>query len=104
MRIAISLVSVALNAALSVSAIAQQQSAGDRPDGEIQPTTVVQLSESGLKAFYMRCSRAAMRQALSGAEIARCSVAYEMLLKSTFRGDFLALLAWSRSQPATERE
>lgn len=58
--------------------------------------TIRQLSEPDLEAFYVRCARAAMQGALSGAEIALCSVGYELLLARSFKGDFIAFLAWSR--------
>lgn len=60
------------------------------------PTAAVrQLPDSDLKVFYLRCARAAGKQALSSGEIALCSVGYQTLLDRTFGGDFLALLAWS---------
>jgi len=67
------------------------------PEGlEYTFTVIEQLSEPDLKEFYLNCSRAATRQRLTGGEIAICSVGYERLLRSTFRGDFFALLEWRR--------
>jgi hypothetical protein len=54
------------------------------------------LSDERLKAFYLRCSDAAIGSQLGSGEIALCSIGYEMLLKRTFGGDFMALLGWSR--------
>jgi hypothetical protein len=54
------------------------------------------LSDERLKAFYLRCSDAAVGGQLGSGEIALCSIGYEMLLKRSFGGDFMALLAWSR--------
>lgn len=54
------------------------------------------LSESDLKKFYVRCSHAALRGRMGSGEIALCSTGYEILLKRVFRGDFRALLEWSR--------
>ncbi len=67
-------------------------------DAAVQ-VAIHELSDGDLKAFYVRCSRAAMQQRLGGEEIALCSVGYELLLTRTFRRDFHALLAWSRTQP-----
>jgi hypothetical protein len=59
-----------------------------------------QMSDPDLKAFYVRCSQGALQKALSGSDIQLCSVGYEALLTRTFKGDFSALLAWSRAQAA----
>jgi len=61
------------------------------------------LAELELKAYYLSCSDAAVEGRLDWSEIALCSIAYERLLRQTFEGDFLALLAWSRSQDGRER-
>ena len=53
-----------------------------------------------LKQLYLACSSAAAERALSGGEVSFCSVAYDVLLRSHFRGDFFALLTWSRSTPS----
>ena len=57
------------------------------------------LSDSGLKAFYLHCSRAAAKRSLGSGGIAVCSIGYELLLRRTFGGDFNALLAWWRLHP-----
>jgi hypothetical protein len=62
-----------------------------------------ELPEQDLKAFYLECNRAATQTSLGSGDIALCSIGYEILLKSTFGGDFSALLAWSRNQPNEER-
>jgi hypothetical protein len=54
------------------------------------------LSDERLKAFYLGCSDAATARQLGSGEIALCSIGYEMLLKRSFGGDFMALLAWSK--------
>jgi hypothetical protein len=58
---------------------------------------IERLSEDDLKEFYLRCTRAAMRERLGSGEIALCSTGYERLKKSAFRGDFRALVEWRRS-------
>jgi hypothetical protein len=63
-----------------------------------------QLPDPDLKGLYLRCNRAAVRGSLGSGEAALCSVSYETLLKRTFAGDFMALLAWSRSQRRTRVE
>jgi hypothetical protein len=96
-RILISLGTVVLNAGLLAPASTQAQVSGNARDGESRAmVTIQELSEPDLKAFYVRCAHAAMQQALSGTEIALCSVGYELLLTRSFRGDFYAFLAWSR--------
>jgi hypothetical protein len=59
------------------------------------------ISEQDLKSFYMQCDRAAAQGSLGG-DVALCSVAYELLLKRVFDGDFFALLAWWRSEARAE--
>ncbi|HEU0203737.1 MAG TPA: hypothetical protein VFR86_25275 [Burkholderiaceae bacterium] len=59
------------------------------------------LSAEDLKAFYMQCDRAAAQGSLGG-DVALCSLAYELLLKGAFDGDFFALLAWWRSEMRAE--
>jgi hypothetical protein len=54
------------------------------------------LSDERLKAFYLKCSDAAIGRQLGSGEITLCSIGYEMLLKRSFGGDFMALLGWSR--------
>jgi hypothetical protein len=55
------------------------------------------MPESGLKTLYIGCSREAMQRALGSGEAASCSIVYETLLRRSFSGDFMALLAWSRT-------
>jgi hypothetical protein len=54
------------------------------------------LGESDLKSVYLRCNEEALAQRLGSSEIAFCAVAYEVLLKQHFNGEFEALLRWSR--------
>jgi hypothetical protein len=58
------------------------------------------LSEYKLKAFYVRCSGQSIERRLDGGEAMICSIAYEVLLRKYFGGDFEVLLAWSRAQAA----
>lgn len=60
------------------------------------------LPEEQLKRLYLDCSDAALGGALGSEGIAFCSMAYETLLRRVFQGDFVALLAWSRRQPARQ--
>jgi hypothetical protein len=53
-----------------------------------------------LKDQYLRCERSVMEGARSFGDIALCSIIYEALLQHAFKGDFGALLAWSKAQPA----
>lgn len=57
---------------------------------ELQP-------EHCLKRVFRDCAALAGETMLDGGSAARCSVAYEALLRRSFRGDFHALLAWWRS-------
>jgi len=56
------------------------------------------LPEAELKNAYSNCSQVSMRHALSGGEAALCSIVYETLLSTVFKGDFGSLLAWSRAE------
>ena len=56
-----------------------------------------QLSEHELKLFYARCSQEGIDRRLDGGEAIACSIAYEVLLKTHFAGDFHNLLSWSRT-------
>lgn len=95
----LTIATMALAAGLLSPGSTQAQAQGNAPDGESQAiASIRQLSERELKAFYVRCARAAIRQTPGATEVALCSVGYELLLTRSFRGDFHALLAWSRSQ------
>lgn len=61
-------------------------------------TRLAELPDAQLKSVYLECSGAALRGTLAHAEVQACSLVYEMLLQRTFKGDFLALLAWSRNE------
>jgi hypothetical protein len=63
-----------------------------------------ELPDQALKAYYLRCERAAIQTSLGSGDVALCSLAYEILLKGTFGGDFFALLAWWRSQLKEDTE
>ena len=54
------------------------------------------LTEREIKDVYGRCNEEALASRLAKAEIALCSIAYDVLLKQHFHGEFEALLAWSR--------
>jgi hypothetical protein len=85
-------------AALVAPAHAHAQASGVPRNEDRVMVAMRALPDAELKAFYLRCSRAALRQALGGTDIALCSVGYELLLTRTFQGDFHALLDWSRGQ------
>jgi len=70
----------------------------DRRDPTLQAPA--QLWEHELKAFYVRCSEQSIERRLDGGEAMACSIAYEVLLRKYFGGDFEVLLAWSRAQAA----
>lgn len=55
------------------------------------------LPEHCLKRLFHDCAAVAGETMLDGGSAARCSVAYEALLRRSFRGDFQALMAWWRS-------
>lgn len=65
---------------------------------DVHAAALRQLSDEGLKTYYLQCSDSALQSALGASEIALCSVGYELLLQRVFGGDFFALLTWSRSQ------
>ena len=54
------------------------------------------LSEKEMKDLYLRCNEEALASRLAKAEIALCSIGYDVLLKQHFHGEFGALLAWSK--------
>jgi hypothetical protein len=54
--------------------------------------------EACLKAMFMNCSEASEQNVLDVGTAMVCSVAYEALLKSVFKGNFDTLLAWWQSQ------
>jgi hypothetical protein len=90
---------VGIACAVAASARAEEPPEGPAPEsGRTEPPSslIAQMSDDDLKALYLRCSRAAMRNQLGGGEIALCSMVYERLLRGTFRGDFHALLEWRR--------
>lgn len=53
-----------------------------------------------IKQRYLACSDEATERRMSGGQAALCSTIYDVLLKRHFGGDFGALYAWSRRQPA----
>lgn len=53
------------------------------------------LGERQLKAIYVECGRTATDRRLDSGEVQFCSVAYDILLRRHFAGDFAALHAWS---------
>jgi len=62
------------------------------------------LPEDELKSRFLQCEGSVMRTSLGWNDVALCSIAYQVLLERAFGGDFLALLAWWRSQPRHEDE
>ena len=54
------------------------------------------LSETDLKALYLRCARESSQRRLSQDEAVLCSIAADVLKARSFGGDFDALLAWWR--------
>ena len=62
------------------------------------------LTASQIKQVYLNCSNQAIERRLDGGEAARCSIAYDVLLKRHFGGNFDALLAWSRQQGGAETQ
>jgi hypothetical protein len=82
--------------------------ASQQPGSSVAPASLVhpgtdpvrarfeRLSEHELKSVYRRCNEEALAQRLGSGEIAFCAVAYEVLLKEHFNGEFEALLRWSR--------
>ncbi len=90
-----------LAVALLTTPCIQAQQSAQLLDHERQIVAALQrLPEPELKAYYLRCSQAAIQRSLDASESALCSIGYELLLNDTFGGDFFALLAWSKSQPA----
>lgn len=56
--------------------------------------------EACLKAQLSECSKEASQGLMGFGSASYCSLSYEALLATTFRGDFNALLAWWRSELA----
>jgi hypothetical protein len=74
-----------------------QVRAGSRSAMDAMRVRLEQLSEHELKLFYARCSQEGVDRRLDGGEAIACSMAYEVLLKTHFAGDFHNLLSWSRT-------
>lgn len=55
-----------------------------------------QMSLDALKRAYLDCERRALLGPMSGGDIARCSILYEVLKRRAFDGDWSALRHWSR--------
>jgi hypothetical protein len=51
-----------------------------------------------LKAMFLICTEAARTQLLDLGSAAACSIGYEALLRSSFGGNFQALMAWWHTQ------
>ncbi len=51
-----------------------------------------------LKGLFQQCSHMADRGMLEGSSALSCLLAYEALLRGSFRGDFQALMDWWRAQ------
>jgi hypothetical protein len=49
-----------------------------------------------LKYFYRACSETALERPIGPGDAALCSIAYDVVLRNHFSGDFHALYAWSR--------
>jgi hypothetical protein len=64
--------------------------------GELNSVPIDQLSST-----YLSCSSAATSGRLDTAAIMQCSVAYEVLKRRAFGGDFEKLLAWSKARTST---
>lgn len=97
----------ALYAFAAGAALAPAVQAGESgPAGQERglDTALRELPEQDLKRLYLQCGRAATPGSIGRAGIVLCSVAYEILLKRTFGGDFFALLAWSRSESKGQAE
>lgn len=59
---------------------------------------IEQLSEHDVKRFYLRCNEESLQRRLDSGEASICSIGYDILLTKHFKGNFHALLAWSRDQ------
>lgn len=55
-----------------------------------------QMSLDALKRAYIDCERRALLDRMSGGDIARCSILYEVLKRRAFDGDWNALGHWLR--------
>ncbi len=91
------------NAALSVSIVLGCGCAIAAGEAAPEPHDPVRASLFGqapadLQQIYRVCARESVAGRLSGAEITACSIAYDVLLKRQFGGDFAALLNWSRAK------
>ncbi len=84
-------------AMLCATVLAQTTADGPAPGAHEQfIARFERLSDAQLKAYFLRCSRDATRRMLGLNEGALCSAAQDALKKSSFAGNFDALLAWWR--------
>lgn len=87
----------------SAAAVAQSPATLPGPDSDMRDAVrLEQMSHEQLKVLYVGCSNEAAQRVLGAAEASACSLVYETLKRRVFGGDFTALLAWSRSQPAAQ--
>jgi len=80
-------------AVLLILAAALPAAHSQAPHLELKDLTVAEL-----KKVYLSCNTSAANGQLGAGDIKQCSMVYEELKFRGFGGDFLALLAWSRSQ------
>ena len=56
------------------------------------------LPQACLEDLFRACSQSSRTSLLDGDDAAMCSIGYEALLRSRFKGDFKALMDWWRSE------
>jgi hypothetical protein len=66
------------------------------PDRDQALARYQRLSETDLKALYLRCARDSSQRRLPPEEAVQCSIVADVLKARSFGGDFDALLSWWR--------
>lgn len=97
-------ITAAILTGVASSAVAEARNAasgGAPADAFTVESAIRSLPEHELKRFYEACNRAVGSRTLPRDHVIACSVAYDALLVGTFRGDYLALRAWSRDAVRT---
>ena len=95
-RPATAALSLSLSLALGCGCAVAADEAASEPRDPVRAALLGQAA-ADLRQIYRVCARESVAGRLSGAEITACSIAYDVLLKRQFGGDFAALLDWSKA-------
>jgi hypothetical protein len=72
------------------------QGSGALPDRRATIARMEQMPDGCLKRMLFMCGEAANQRVMDPGSAFTCSMGYEALLHKSFRGDFVAMLAWWR--------